>query len=327
MKTSFTSSKVLVIAAFVLMAFTLISAGWGWFIAQPGPLEAQKTVVIRPGMSLAAIAGHLAGENVIAGARRFQVAVRVVGLGTTLQAGEYTFPPHISLRSVVNKLAIGDVDNRRLTVPEGLPVAQVIAKLNALEELMGEPLTPPAEGTLFPDTYAYRYGDTRLGLMQRMQKRMVEELAAAWLMRDPAVPLKSQEELLILASIVEKETAVPAERARVAGVFVNRLNKGMKLQSDPTVIYGASDYAGDLTTFHLREDQPYNTYMYRGLPPTPIASPGRDALQATAQPEAHAYLYFVADGSGGHTFATTHAQHLRNVEAYLRIYRKRQHGQ
>jgi UPF0755 protein len=324
MKTRFSSSKALILAAVAFMIFTFLSAGWGWFIAQPGPLVEEKTVVIHPGMSLAGIATRLAEEDVIGGTRRFQVAVRVLGLGTTLQAGEYTFPRHISLRSVVNKLAVGDVENRRLTAPEGLTVAQVVAKINGLEGLTGEPLVPPAEGTLFPDTYTYRYGDSRLGLLQRMQKRMGEELAAAWLTRDPTLPLKSKEELLILASIVEKETAVPSERAQVAGVFINRLNRGMKLQSDPTVIYGASDYAGDLTTQHLREEQPYNTYIYKGLPPSPIANPGRHALQATAQPNSHDYLYFVADGAGGHAFATTHAQHLRNVEAYLRIYRRQQ---
>ncbi len=311
-----TTGHGVVIGAVILAIITVVTAGWGRYLATQGPLASPATVVIEPGNGPRSIAGKLAEAGVIAHPDAFVLAVRVLGLTGTLQAGEYTFDPGISLRATINKLALGDTENRALTIPEGFTTAQVLARIEADQGLSGKIEQRPTEGTLFPDTYAFRFGVKRQDLLETMSERMAKELAEAWALRQPDSPLATPEALLIMASIVQKEAASEAEMPTIAGVFINRLNQDMKLQSDPTVIYGAN-FDGNLRRKDLTEPHPFNTYVHYGLPPTPIANPGRAALRATAQPEKTSALFFVADPSRTHhLFAETYAEHKRNVARY-----------
>lgn len=318
-----TSGKILVSIMVLLMGFVVASSGWGWWLAQPGPLTTEKTVVIESGSSVNGIAEQLVEEDVLKNALTLRLAARVYGLDNTLQAGEYLFSPNISTRTVLNKLATGDVIDRQITIPEGLTTEAIGTLLMENQGLVGDMPQNLAEGSLYPDTYKFRYGLTREALVARMQQRMEQEIKDAWNNRADNLPISSPEELVVLASIVEKESAIGSERPEVASVFVNRLKKGMKLQADPTVIYGASNYFGNIRRAHLREDHPYNTYIHHGLPPGPIANPGRDALQAAANPAITEHLYFVADGTGAHVFASTYKEHKENVKRYVKIYRQR----
>ncbi|MCY3981698.1 MAG: endolytic transglycosylase MltG, partial [Alphaproteobacteria bacterium] len=241
-----------------------------------------------------------------------------------LKAGEYDFPAGVSAASVRDMLVAGRTVIHRLTVPEGLTTAAVLELLRNTERLVGE-LPNPGEGRLLPETYYYSYGDSRAGLVARMQRAMDEALARLFRARPPDSPLKSETELLTLASIVEKETGMSAERARVAGVFINRLKRRMRLQTDPTVIYaltGGQPLGRALTRADLRLDHAYNTYRNHGLPPGPIANPGLAALEASARPADTDALYFVADGAGGHLFARTLREHNRNVARYRKLSRR-----
>jgi UPF0755 protein len=229
------------------------------------------------------------------------------------------------LRDVLEVLRRARPVQRRLTIPEGLVARQIAALIERAEGLTGE-VPPFDEGALLPETYAYQWGDTRASLVRRADAAMDAALAEAWAARAPNLPLRSAREALILASIVERETSKPEERARVAGVFVNRLRRNMPLQSDPTTAYAAADGGvldRPLTRADLDRDHPFNTYRIRGLPPGPIASPGRDALRATVQPEATEFIFFVADGTGGHAFARTLEEHNRNVARWREIERAR----
>jgi UPF0755 protein len=210
----------------------------------------------------------------------------------------------------------------RIAVAEGVTSWQVMESLNNIDLLTGE-ITRPAEGSLAPDSYEVRAGDSRASVVARMQEAQEVLLAAAWESRAEDVPLDSAEELLILASIIEKETGVPEERRQVASVFANRLDRGMRLQTDPTVIYGVTEGVGvlgrGLRQSELRRETAWNTYVIQGLPPTPIANPGRASLEAAANPDQTPYIFFVADGTGGHAFATTLAEHNQNVARWRKI--------
>ncbi len=312
------SGSLWVVVAVSIIVVVVATAFWGRMLAQPGPLAQEKTVIIAPGAGLIRIASMLAQEDIIASDAQFQYAVWLMGLEGSLQAGEYAFAPQVSMREVINSLATGEVMSRTLVFPEGWRTSQMLARMQAAAGLTGDVPQNVPEGTLFPDTYHYTHGMQAAKLVYMMRQRMEENLQQVWEMRTHDV-LPNQQALLTLASIVEKETAVPAEYAKVAGVFINRLRQDMRLQSDPTVIYGATDYNGDITTQHLREDQPYNTYVHKGLPPTPIANPGRAALEGVAQPAAHDYIFFVAaPGGTGHVFSKTYAEHARHVDAYVK---------
>jgi UPF0755 protein len=291
-------------------------------IHRPGPLENTVTVVLDRGMGLNPISDLLEQQGVIASALEFGFWVRTAGKPGALKAGEYLFPAHISAADVARKLARGDTLKRKLTISEGLNVAAVQALLAEAEGLTGDLEGAIAEGTLLPETYIYERGDTRADLVARMTAAMTEVSAELWAARDPGHPLASAAEALVLASIVEKETGLASERALIAGVFLNRLERGMRLQSDPTVAYGLAlmgDFEGPLTRADLGVDHPFNTYLIRGLPPGPIANPGRAAIEAVLHPEATEFLYFVADGEGGHAFAATLDDHNRNVARYRRL--------
>ena len=286
----------------------------------PGTLSAQTNVIIRKGMRSRDTARALQEAGIIRHADIFYAINAATGDARKFKAGEYAFPPGISPKDAAAKLVAGDVVVHRITIPEGWSVREIKELLLADPVLEGDITTPIPEGSILPQTYYYTYGDTRAVVISRMQEAMQDVLAGAWKNRAANYPL-TQSEALVLASIVEKETGVPEERARIAAVFLNRLKLGMRLQTDPTVIYGIEQQTGKpmgraLTYDDLETPHNYNTYVISGLPPTPIANPGAEAIEATLNPELSDDLYFVATGTGGHRFAKTLEEHNRNVAAY-----------
>ncbi len=307
-------------AGFVGLAVILLIAGWLYVRSEfdsPGPLRNARIVVLPKGLGAWAIADQLAEAGIVADATLFAVGVWLEDRERALKAGEYEFEALITPRGVMEKLVAGMTVVRRLTIAEGLTSAEVLARVNGAPGLVGEVIELPQEGTLLPETYHYALGDSRTALIARMRHDMTSLLDEVWSMRDPAVGLDNVYQAVVLASIVEKETGVADERPLVAAVFLNRLRKGMRLQSDPTVIYALIQeedrLARPLSRADLKIDNPYNTYQYGGLPPGPIANPGRSVIEAVLHPAGTAALYFVADGSGGHAFAETLDEHNRNV--------------
>ncbi len=312
-----------------LLGFVAIFAAGAWFFVSfkkaydPGPLPETKIVLIERGNGVAAIAGLLEGEGVIDSALIFKIFSRIEKDQRPLKAGEYEFTQNISMADAMKMMRDGKVYDRKVTLPEGVTSWQIVETLKALEDMSGEVAEIPAEGSLLPETYHYIKNDDRAALLGKMKAAMDKTVAELWPTRVEGLPVKTEAEALVLASIVEKETGVAAERKKVAGVFINRLNKGMPLQSDPTVIYGITKgevqnegqgpLGRRLLTKDLEVDTPYNTYMNPGLPPMPIANPGRASIEAVLNPEVHEYIYFVADGTGGHVFARTLAEHIINV--------------
>jgi UPF0755 protein len=297
-------------------------AYWGFKkFHEPGPAAADTTVLIDRGLAVRAIADKLADAGVITDPLVFWAGVRVYGEGHPLQAGEYQFPARLSMRQIMQQMIDGATIVHRLTIPEGLTSAEIVALIAAAPDLDGSlPTAMPPDGTLLPETYFYTKGDTRAQLLERMRKGMKDALAELWPARDSEVALKTSAEAVILASIVEKETGVAEERPHVASVFFNRLGQGMPLQSDPTVIYALTGGKGPLGRALVRADlqvaSPYNTYANAGLPPGPIANPGRASIEAVLHADSTKDLYFVADGSGGHAFAATLDEHNKNVAAW-----------
>ncbi|WP_207478482.1 endolytic transglycosylase MltG [Arenibaculum pallidiluteum] len=286
-------------------------------ISMPGPLAQERAVVIPRGAGVDTISRLLAQAGIVRESWQVMLAARLRSANRQLRAGEFLFPAHVSAVDAIEILRSGQPIVRRFTVAEGLTAAQVIQLLERDPSLAGAVPPVPPEGSLLPETYHYTWGDQRADLVERMRSKMREALAELWARRSAATPVKTPEEAVVLASIVEKETSVPEERARIAGVFANRLAAGMRLQSDPTVVYAVTGGSGPLgrsiTRADLRMDSPYNTYLVDGLPPGPIANPGLASLEAVLNPEPHQFLYFVADGNGGHAFARTLAEHNRNV--------------
>jgi len=283
--------------------------------------------VLPRGSGLMGTARLLEGAGVVADARLFALGARLLDAHRSLKAGEYRVPAAASMRQVLALLVEGRSVVRRITFPEGLTSVEMLALLEAAEAMEGEVGEVPAEGTLAPETYHYSWGDSRRGILERMRAAMRRDVEELWAARHPGLPLANPAEAVVLASIVERETAIAEERPRVAAVFLNRLRRGMRLQSDPTVAYaltgGKSALARPLTFTDLEVDDPYNTYVRAGLPPGPIANPGRAALAAVLQPIESRELYFVADGTGGHAFAETYEEHQRNVRRWRQVQRER----
>jgi UPF0755 protein len=276
------------------------------------------------------IAALLTERGVLDSPLYFRFGALVDGQGVLLKAGEFSFAPTIAPREAAAVIASGKTVVRRLTLPEGITVAQAVGLLRAAEGLEGEVATEPAEGTLLPDTYFYSWGDSRERMLTRQRRAMADLLKELWEKRASGLPLKTPEEALVLASIVEKETGVAEERPRIAAVFINRLKRGMRLQADPTTIYGITQGKAPLDRALTRADlearNAWNTYVIEGLPPTPIAISGRAALEAVLNPLATDELYFVSDGSGRHVFAKTLAEHNRNVARLRQLERDRAAG-
>jgi UPF0755 protein len=306
------------VGAVVVIGVAAGAALWGLILVnQAGPLETDTAVVVPKGSGLEAISLALSDADVIDRPFLFATVAKITGANRALKAGEYAFPAHVSIAEALRILQSGKTVVRRFTVPEGLTSAQIVALIRDEPAMSGEIKDPPAEGTLLPETYHYSWGDSRADLLKRMQTAMQATIKAAWEKRSLSLPLDNPKQALVLASIVEKETSVPQERAKVAGVFINRLVTNMRLQSDPTVVYALTQGSGalgrSLTRADWKFESPYNTYVIEGLPPAPIANPGKASIEAVVNPEQHDFVYFVADGSGGHAFAKTLAEHNRNV--------------
>ncbi|KMO37118.1 endolytic transglycosylase MltG [Methylobacterium aquaticum] len=288
---------------------------------EAGPLQADKVVVV-PRSSVGEMADLLRREGVIAHPMLFELTARF-GRKASLKAGEYNFKAHASIDDVVDVLVQGRSVQHAITFPEGLTSEQIVARLNDNDILTGDINETPPEGSLLPDTYKFERGDSRQKILNLMRTKQREVLNQIWARRSPDVPVRTPQEMVTLASIVEKETGRADERPRVAGVFVNRLMKRMKLQSDPTIVYGLVGGRGTLGRGILRSEidrvTPYNTYAIEGLPPGPIANPGRAALEAVANPSRTKDLFFVADGTGGHVFAETLEAHNRNVARWRQV--------
>jgi UPF0755 protein len=307
-----------------------LSAAWLWYadwLDSPGPLAQERLVLVPRGTRVANIAERLAEAGVLRHPRLIELAAWQTGMAASLKAGEYQFAPGDTPRQVLEKIAAGRVYARRLTVPEGQMTVEIRRIVEAGEALAGPwPAAPVPEGSLLPETYQYIHGDTRGDLVARMRKAREDLLAELWPKRAANLPFAGPEQAIILASIVEAETPVPAERARVAGVYLNRLKRNMKLQADPTVAYGITggerELDRPLTLNDLARPSAWNTYTIDGLPPTPINHPGRASIAAVLQPERHDFLYFVADGKGGHVFARSYDEHLKNVAAYRATQRR-----
>ena len=298
---------------------------------RPGPLADAKTVIVRKGSGVERIAARLLAHGVIDDRFLFKAGAWFTGRSRVMRAGEYRFRAGISMDRAIALLASGETVKRRLTIAEGLTTGEVLNLVGADKGLTGDLPTDIEEGSLLPETYYFSYGDTRGALVRRMRESMKTTLASLWDGRAPGIVLATPEEALVLASIVERETAVPSERARISAVFHNRLRRGMRLQSDPTVAYaltlGRVPLDRPLAKSDLRVDSPYNTYRVHGLPPTPIANPGRASIEAALRPALTDELYFVADGTGGHAFARTFSEHLRNVARWRAIERERREGE
>ena len=295
-------------------------------IEAPGPLQEDKTVVIPSRAGMTDIADVLQREGVIDNNRwAFIGAVFALKARGELKPGEYAFQKKASLRDVIGTIVEGKVVQHSVTLPEGLTSEQIVARLTDNDIFSGTIREIPREGTMLPETYKFPRGTTREQVIQRMQAAQKRLVAEIWEHRSPDVPLKSPEQLVTLASIVEKETGKADERSRVAAVFANRLQKKMKLQSDPTIIYGLVGGKGTLgrpiKRSEISQPSPYNTYVIDGLPPGPIANPGRASLEAAANPARTRDLFFVADGTGGHAFSESLDAHQKNV-AKLRTIEK-----
>ena len=315
-------------AVFTLLVLVLIAGGGAAVIGKtrfeaPGPLAEDKMVNIPPRSGMMDIADLLKREGVMDEHRMIFVGgVLALKARSELKAGEYVFPKRASVRDIVETIVEGKVVQHQLTIPEGLTSEQIVARLLENNILSGNIKDVPREGSLLPDGYYFNRGFTREQMIQRMRQAQDRLVREVWERRNPDLPLKTPDQLVILASIIEKETGKHEERTRVAAVFANRLKQKMKLQSDPTIVYGLVYGKGPLGRALSRADiaqpTPYNTYVIDGLPPGPIANPGRASIEAAANPARTKELFFVADGTGGHAFAETYDQHLKNV-ARLRV--------
>ena len=316
----------------VLLSVTVLAVGaeiiWAWNgYRADGPLDRPVAIVIPKGAGVQDIATQLLDAGAIDNQHLFVLGAQYTETARRMRAGEFALSPGMSMRAIADHLVNGETVKRRLTVPEGLLTEEVIALVAATDGLVGDVPFAQPDGIYLPETYFFSYGDTRRSVLSRMEEAMNEAVNAAWAARRKKIAISSPREAIILASIIERETGVDAERAKVSSVFHNRLRRRMRLQSDPTVAYavtgGGRPLGRPLTRADLYIDSDYNTYRRAGLPPGPIANPGRAALMAAVQPIDTKYLYFVADGTGGHAFARTLREHNRNVAKWRRIQRQR----
>lgn len=314
------------VSALVILGLVVVGGAAVYGMQQfraAGPSVEDRVIEVPRGTGVSGIASLLEREGIIASADVFRVGVLLGGADRALQAGEFAFPAGTSAQQAMQILQAGQAVTYSVTIPEGLTSLEVIERLRADPILVGEIDAVPAEGTLLPETYAFTRGDSRASVLGRMQSAMDRALERLWAQRAEDLPFDTPQQAVTLASIVEKETGVDGERGLVAGVFINRLRIDMPLQSDPTVIFALTEGQRPLGRQLLRRDwqfqHPYNTYQNRGLPPGPIANPGREAIAAALNPIETEYFYFVADGTGGHAFARTLDEHNRNVANWRRV--------
>lgn len=295
----------------------------GWYV--PGPLKADRTFVVAEGESLSAVADHLQAEGAIGSATTFRLRARLLGSATPVKAGRFLLPKGASQRTLLDVLQGAKILRRFVTIPEGMPSIMVRDRLMAMPGLTGD-IPVPAEGSILPDTYEIGAGESRAAVIARMQAAMNRTLDDLWAARSPDTAARTPEQAIILAGIIEKETGKAEERHLVAGLYTNRLRIGMRLQADPTVIYPITKgkpLGRRILKSELRADNGYNTYARAGLPKGPITNPGKASIEAALNPAKTNYLYFVADGTGGHVFASTLAEHNANVRRWYAIRRAR----
>ena len=308
-------------AALMLTVLGWLGAGWVW----SGPLKQDTAFIVADGASLSGVAAKLEQEGAVGSAAAFKLRARLFGAGSTIKAGEFKLPKHASMARILSIIASDDVLRRFVTVPEGMPSIMVYDRLMANPSLTGSIEVPP-EGSVLPDTYEIAKGESREAVVLRMQAAMQRTLAELWARRSPDTVAKTPAEALVLASIVEKETGKPSERPMVAGLYSNRIRTGMQLQADPTIIYPITK--GKPLGRRIRQSEinavnDYNTYSMFGLPKGPITNPGKLAIAAVLNPAKTDALYMVADGSGGHAFAATLAEHNANVQKWFTIRKDR----
>jgi len=312
----------------VLPALAIIAAGTAFWMlwAGPGPVQQPMTLIVESGSSVARVAQQLEDEGLIRGnATTFRGFARLFGGHQPIQAGEFQIRERMSPAAILTHLQFGRPIQRMVTIPEGMPSVLVHERLMQVPYLTGE-VDVPREGSILPDSYSYRRGESRAAVLQRMQAAMTRELEQLWSRRSPNTVVQSPEAAIILASVVEKETGKPSERRTIAGVYSNRLRQGMPLQADPTVIYPITrgrPLGRRILRSELNANNGYNTYRSAGLPIGPIANPGRESIAAVLNPEATQALYFVADGTGGHVFANTLDEHNANVQRWYALRRSR----
>ena len=327
------------LASLLMIALTIVLVGAFIFIAETsraGPATQETIVEIERGAGASAIGHTLEREGVVRNALVFRLASEAFARGKHLKAGEYAIPEGASVRDVVTMIADGRAVQHAVTIPEGYTIAAALRVIADADFLTGDMPEPPAEGSILPETYYVQRGATRAEVLQQMIDAHDEAVTEIWEGRDENLPVRTPEEMVILASIVERETGVAEERPMVAAAFTNRLRRGMRLESDPTIIYGVckqlpqrcrngrliNERTGAIRTIRESEiamDTGYNTYQIDRLPPTPIANPGRASMEAVTHPADSNVIFFVADGSGGHAFAETNAEHEANVRAWRRI--------
>ncbi len=322
------------VAANAFTFLILLIVALGGFVAwaqgqfrNDGPLAEDLVFEVARGATLGVVSGDLLSAGAISNEQLFRIGARYTERDTKLKFGEYVLPAGSSMDGILDILVEGKSVQYFVTIPEGLYVSEIVARINANEDLTGEIETLPTEGMLAPNTYSFHKGDSRQSVVDRMLEAQIAILDEAWKGRDEGLPLASKEELLILASIVESEAGGAGEWGLVASVFYNRLAANMRLQADATLRYGLTNggerVRGGLFQSQLDKETPYNTYQIAGLTPTPISNPGRAAILATANPETSKFYYFVLDGSGGHAFAVNLQEHNRNVAAWRKIERER----
>lgn len=322
------------IAANAFTFLILLIVALGGFVAwaqgqfrNEGPLAEDLVIEVARGATLGAVSENLLYVGAISNDQLFRIGARYTGRDTKLKFGEYVLPAGSSMDGILDILVEGKSVQYFVTIPEGMYITEIVARINANEDLTGEIESLPAEGMLAPNTYSFQRGDTKQSVVDRMLEAQIAILDEAWAERADGLPLESKEDLLILASIVESEAGGAGEWGLVASVFYNRLAANMRLQADATLRYGLTDgeerIRRGLRESELAKETAYNTYQIAGLTPTPISNPGRDAILATANPEISKFYYFVLDGSGGHAFAESLQQHNKNVAAWRKIERER----
>jgi len=323
-------SRVLIaLLVLVVIAAAAAFAGYTYIKTQfstVGPFTEDQVFIVPTGAGASRIASELEKTGLIESADVYKLALRIENRNPKLIPGEFSIPAGASMAEITEILESGKIIQYKFTAPEGLTSTQIVRLMDSHEVLIDDDPEVPAEGVLLPETYLFARGMTQSGLLAQMEKAQSDALDTLWPAREAGLPLKSPQEARILASIVEKETGVDGERHKVAGVFINRLRRGMRLESDPTIIYGISKgepLGRGLRRSEIDRKTDWNTYQIDGLPPTPIANPGQEALKAVLNPAETEALFFVADGTGGHAFAKTYREHLRNVAKWRQIERQR----